>query len=134
MKTTTLLSALLGSAILAAVAGCGNSVAKADGQSFGKPADPQAAAVKMQDLLAKPAEYKGKLVVLEGRIGAVGCTDCGGVLVTDKTYRIPVEPENPSEFKLPVKAGALIKVWGVVAAADGDPNSVQIKARGATIQ
>lgn len=106
------------------------------GDVLGKPIDPQAKAVKMGDILENSRAYRDKLVLVEGRIGAVGCGDCGGVIVTDKTWRLPVEPENPSEFRIPVKKGAPIKVWGVVrvGAGDADLGLVQLRARGAEVQ
>lgn len=137
MKKTLILIPLAIAGALFALNGCNSSTTttatKAEGETFGKPVDPKALSVKMKDLLDKPAEYKGKLVVLEGKIGAVGCVDCGGLIVTDKTYRLPIEPEHSDEFKLPVKTGALIKFWGVVAQAEGDPNGVQVLVKGATV-
>lgn len=83
-------------------------------ERLGKPADPKASPVTISDVLQNPERYKGQLVALEGRIGAVGCLDCGGVIVTDKTWRLPVEPVNSQEFRIPVKQGAPIKAWGIV--------------------
>lgn len=82
--------------------------------TLGEPAGPQARSARIGDIVQNPRAYRDQVVVVEGRIGAVGCVDCGGVIVTDKTWRLPVEPEDPSKFRIPVKQGAAIKVWGVV--------------------
>jgi len=87
---------------------------KKGAEVFGEPVAPQAIVARIQDIVQNQQAYRDKIVVAEGRIGAVGCLDCGGVIVTDKTWRLPVEPEDPSKFRIPVKRGAPIKVWGVV--------------------
>ncbi len=64
--------------------------------------------------VAQLDKWRGKRIVFEGVVGKAGCADCGGVVVTDKTWRIGVEPEDPSKFHIPVRAGARLKVWGVL--------------------
>lgn len=64
--------------------------------------------------VAQLDKWRGKKVVFEGTVGKGGCTDCGGVVVSDKTWRIGVEPEDPSKFRIPARAGARLKVWGVL--------------------
>lgn len=86
---------------------------------LGKPVDSEAKAVELSDIVQNPAAYRDEIIVTEGRIGALGCVDCGGVIVTDKTWRLSVEPENPQEFRIPLKPGARIKVWGVVHVEGG---------------
>lgn len=113
MSRPTRIAAMFGAIALAGfwVVACQRS---ADPERLGEPLDPQARAVSISDVLQNPKQYEGQLVVLEGRIGAVGCLDCGGVIVTDKTWRLPVEPVNSQEFRIPVKQGAPIKAWGIV--------------------
>lgn len=113
MSRPTRIAAVFGATALAGfwVVGCQRS---AEPERLGEPLDPQARAVSVSDVLGNPERYKGQVVVLEGRIGAVGCLDCGGVIVTDKTWRLPVEPVNSQEFRIPVKQGAPIKIWGIV--------------------
>lgn len=64
--------------------------------------------------VAQLDKWRGKKIVFEGVVGKVGCADCGGVVVTDKTWRIGVEPDDPSKFHIPTRAGARLKVWGVL--------------------
>ena len=64
--------------------------------------------------LAQIDKWRGKKIVFEGVVGKVGCADCGGVVVTDKTWRIGVEPDDPSKFHIPARAGAPVKIWGVL--------------------
>ena len=64
--------------------------------------------------VAQLDKWRDKKVVFEGTVGKGGCTDCGGVVVSDKTWRIGVEPEDSSKFRIPPRAGARLKVWGTL--------------------
>ena len=58
--------------------------------------------------------WRDRKIVFDGIVGKGGCADCGGVVVTDRTWRIGVEPVDPSKFRIPARAGARLKVWGVL--------------------
>lgn len=104
-------------------------------QKLGDPRPPQLAVTKLEDLLQRPEAFKDKEVAIEGRIGSVGCVDCGGVLVTDRTWRLSVEPENPKAFSIPAKAGARIQAWGLVQVEQEKGGAtVELKARGVEIR
>lgn len=58
--------------------------------------------------------WRDRKIVFDGIVGKGGCADCGGVVVTDRTWRIGVEPADPSRFRIPARAGARLKIWGVL--------------------
>lgn len=104
-------------------------------QKLGAPRPAQITATTLEDLLQHPDAFKDKVVAIEGRIGAIGCTDCGGVLVSDKTWRLSVEPEDPKAFSIPAQAGARIQAWGRVQVEQEKGGSfIELKARGVEIR
>lgn len=104
-------------------------------QKLGAPQPAQLPVTALEDLLQRPDAFKGKVVAIQGRIGAVGCTDCGGVLVSDQTWRLSVEPENPKAFSIPAQAGARIQAWGRVQVEQEKGGAfVELKARGVEIR
>ena len=68
----------------------------------------------LEEILQDKAGYAGKVVLIEGRAGGLGCADCGGILVTDRTWRMLVEPENPSLFRIEPRKAVPVRAWGVV--------------------
>lgn len=46
--------------------------------------------------------------------------DCGGVTVVDKTWRISVEPQDPSIFRIPANTGSKIRAWGIILVGGGE--------------
>jgi hypothetical protein len=102
--------ATLGAFIIGlALAGC-----KQEAKRLGDPPPGGVEAVSIQVLLRDQARYAGRTVVIEGRVGGVGCVDCGGILVTEGTWRLPVEPADKQAFRIPARAGARLRVWGVL--------------------
>lgn len=81
------------------------------------PADTPTATIEQ---VTKDKSFIGRTVAVEGRVGGVGCTDCAGVLVTDKTWRLLVEPEDKTKFQIPANSGARIRVWGFVVVENDD--------------
>ena len=88
-----------------------------DNKPLGTPAPANTPTATIEQLVSDKSLI-GKTVVIEGTVGGVGCADCGGVLVTDKTWRILVEPEDTTKFKIPAHSGAKIRAWGVVQVDD----------------
>ncbi len=73
----------------------------------------------VQDL-AEGDKWKDQKVLFEGTIAKLGCAGCGGVIIADKTWRISAEPEDPSKFRIPVRTGARLRIWGVLSvSSDG---------------
>lgn len=98
-------------AIILGAMGCSKDGEK--NKPLGEPVPATATKVTIQQVV-EDRSLVGKTVVLEGRVGGVGCVDCGGVLVTDKTWRVLVEPEDKTRFQIPANSGARVRVWGVV--------------------
>lgn len=89
------------------------------------------ATVTMAELLQKPEAFRDRPVLVEGRIGSLGCADCGGVLLTDKTWRLSVEPEDPKAFRIPVEQGARLRAWGRLhVESESGKTFVELKAKG----
>lgn len=79
--------------------------------------DPPPAGIErasLQTILQDKARFAGKTVLIEGRAGGIGCADCGGILVTDETWRMLVEPEDPSRFRIEPRQGVRVRAWGIV--------------------
>lgn len=100
-----------------------------DNKPLGTPAPANTPTATIEQLVSDKSLI-GKTVVIEGTVGGVGCADCGGVLVTDKTWRILVEPEDTTKFKIPAHSGAKIRAWGVVR-VDDEEGEEKEKAGGA---
>lgn len=67
--------------------------------------------------------------------------------MVEKTWRVPVEPEDPSKFRIPVKKGAPIRFWGIVQvrggeteksreeqSAEAEASQVEIKVKGVELR
>lgn len=104
-------------AIILGALGCSKAGEKK--RPLGEPVPATATMVTIQQVV-EDRSLIGKTVVIEGRVGGVGCGDCGGVLVTDKTWRVLVEPEDKTRFQIPADNGARIRVWGVVEIEDDE--------------
>lgn len=102
-----------------ATVGCARSGEAEAGPVLGPAKAPEGYTTTTVQELAKDDSWKGKPVMFEGTINKVGCGDCGGVVLADKTWRISCEPADPSKFKIPVKRGAVVRVWGKLS-IDGE--------------
>lgn len=96
-------------ALAGIVAGC-----RAEPQQLGDPVPAGTERVTLQEIQQNKATYAGRTVVIEGRVGGIGCADCGGVLVTEGTWRLLVEPMDKQRFRIEPKAGARVRAWGLV--------------------
>lgn len=115
-----------------------------DGKVLGAPVPADAEKTTIEAVLKDTARYAGRVIAIEGQVGGIGCADCGGVLVTDKTWRMLVEPEDKEKFKIEPRPGARIRAWGVlgVEASEGEKKpgdapaepktaaTLELKARG----
>lgn len=121
--------ALLLTGVLAGVAG---SPSRAEAKEvLGPPAAPEGyASASVQDLV-KQDRLKDQKVLFEAAVSKVGCVGCGGVIVSDKTWRISVCPENPAQFKIPTRAGTRLKIWGVLSVVN---DFREVKAQRVEIQ
>lgn len=88
------------------------------GQVLGLAAPPEGYAPVTVQELVEGNRWQDQRVLFEGTISAVGCVGCGGVIIADRTWRVSTEPEDPSQFKIPVRPGARLRVWGVLRVAD----------------
>lgn len=95
-----------------ATVGCASTDEAHAGPVLGPAKAPEGYAAATLPDLAQNDSLEGKLVMFEGRINKVGCQGCGGVILAEKTWRLACEPGDPSKFKIPVKTGALVRVWG----------------------
>ena len=112
MRSSRWLAPLAGALGIIAVAGCG-SPAMAN-QMLGPTEPPAGYSSTTVQQLVQEDRWHDQKVVFEGAISKIGCVGCGGVIVADKTWRISAEPEDPSRFRIPVRAGAPLKIWGVL--------------------
>lgn len=116
LSRTIAVVTLLGFAGLFGAAGC-TSDAKAN-TVLGEPTMPQGYAAATVQQLAEEDRWKDQKVAFDGSISKVGCEGCGGVIIADKTWRISCEPADPGKFKIPVRTGAPLRVWGVLHVTD----------------
>jgi hypothetical protein len=93
--------------MLVFTAGCNRA---GDEQRFGAAIDPQATALTLAELVAKPDAYEGKNVVVEGQF-AGACGD-GDFYFKDKFEVIEADP--PSAELLRLKKGTPIRLYGRV--------------------
>ncbi|MDX2093035.1 MAG: hypothetical protein SFX73_34650 [Kofleriaceae bacterium] len=105
--------------------GCG-SRARAN-EVLGLPTPPAGYASTTVEELVRDEGLGGQRVFFEGAIAKFGCLGCGGVIAADKTWRISIEPEDPSQFRIPVRSGVRIRVWGVLQI--GNRGFREVKAR-----
>jgi len=106
--------------ILAIVAGAAACDAAALANQVLGPADPPPgyATTTVQQLVQED-RWQDQKVLFEGAVSRIGCVGCGGVIIADKTWRISAEPERPSEFRIPARPGARLRVWGVLRITEG---------------
>lgn len=102
-------------AVALAVSACGTREEKKPPLGAPIPTNTPTATIEQ---VTKDKSLVGRTVAVEGRVGGVGCADCGGVLVTDKTWRLLVEPQDKTKFQIPANSGARVRVWGVVEIED----------------
>lgn len=126
----TMMKVMFGAVLVVGSSACSGS------EVLGEPMPPDTKAVPLSDLAARPKDYQGQFLMVEGQIGPVVCADCGGVLLLDKTWRVLVEPVNVKAFRIPPKKGARLKAWGSIVAAEseGGPSVPAFKAKGVLIQ
>ncbi len=84
------------------------------GDALGLPAAPEGYASASVRELAREDRWRDQKVLFEGLVAKVGCVGCGGVILADRTWRISVEPEDSSKFRIPRRTGARLRVWGVL--------------------
>jgi uncharacterized protein YdeI (BOF family) len=96
-------------AVLVLAGGCGSSES---GDLYGEPLSGLEIA-KVRDILARPGEYDGKAVALQGKI-AQECPSGCWFNLQDDTGVIYVDI-NPSGFAIPQYAGKKVTVEGTVA-------------------
>ena len=118
---------VLALALGVAAAGCASSEADAQaGPVLGPAKAPDSYATTTLSELAQNDNWKGKPAIFDGTISKVGCQGCGGVILAEKTWRLSCEPSDPSKFKIPVKTGALVRVWGKLTV--GEDGFREVKA------
>lgn len=69
--------------------------------------------------IVKDDRLGNQKVLFEGVVSQIGCADCGGVIIADKTWRISAEPEDPGKFQIPARAGTRLRIWGILRITDG---------------
>ena len=88
-------------------------------QAAEEPAELKNETVKIQDIVKDVPAFDGKYVVIEGKIDS----ECGSgcwFIVDDGTAQLYVDI-LPSNFVIPQKRGAQVKVYGEVTTRDNDP-------------
>lgn len=89
-----------------AISGCN----AADKQLYGKAFDAKAPKVTLAQILAKPGDYEGKDVIVEGQF--VGKCGDGDFFFKDKFDIIEADPPDPKVNNL--KKGTPIRLYGLV--------------------
>lgn len=108
----------------------GGAVAQA-AQHFGERIDPKAPKMTLAQLIAKPDDYQGKTVVVDGTHGGA-CADGEDFYFKDKFDIIEVVPPSPEIMQ--VKKGARVRVYGTVKVRRrGSEAEVRIIAKGAEV-
>lgn len=111
LSTTAALAALVLGGLLGPAA-C-TSEAKAN-TVLGEQKVPEGYTTATVQQLVEEDRWRDQKVVFDGAISKLGCTGCGGVIVADKTWRLSTEPADPGKFRIPVRAGGRLRVWGVL--------------------
>lgn len=128
MKTLKALTLTMMALLVLLVAG--SAVTQA-AQRFGERIDPKAPKVTLAQLIAKPDDYQGKTVVVDGTHGGA-CADGEDFYFKDKFDIIEVVPPSPEIMQ--VKKGARVRVYGVVKVRHrGSEAEVRIIAKGAEV-
>lgn len=82
------------------------------GERVGEAIDPKAPKITLAALLAKPNDYAGKAVVLEGNFGGKCCES--DFFFKDKTDMIEATPPPGGGKAMSFKVGAPIRLYGDV--------------------
>ena len=99
------------------------------GERVGEAIDANAPKITLAELLAKPNDYAGKAVVLEGNFGGKCCES--DFFFKDKVDMIEVTP--PADAKMSFKVGAPIRLYGDVNVRqekDAKEATVTVAAKG----
>lgn len=80
-------------------------------QRWGDAIDPKAPKVTLAEIVAKPAVYDGKMVVVDGTHGGA-CADGADFYFKDKFEIIEAAPPSPKVMQL--KKGTRVRLYGVV--------------------
>lgn len=113
----SLFAVVLAVGTVSATSGCQATDAQA-GEVLGPQVPPEGFVDATIEDLAEDDRWKDQKVLFTGTINKVGCEGCGGVIIADKTWRISCEPADPGKFKIPVRTGKTVKVWGVLRVTD----------------
>lgn len=100
------------------------------GERVGEAIDAKAPKITLAELLAKPDDYAGKAVVLEGNFGGKCCES--DFFFKDKVDMIEVTPPA-GDAKMSFKVGAPIRLYGNVDVRPGsgsDESTVTVAAKG----
>lgn len=104
-------SLLTAAAVAAALsaAGCNR-----ESKPLGAPVPPGTERATVQAIAQGAERFSGKTVVIEGLV-AGGCSDGDGIVLADGTWRVEVTAAPAAGFQIPVRKGARVRTWGVVA-------------------
>jgi len=80
---------------------------------YGDAIDPKAPKVTLAQLVAKPDNYAGKTVIVEGTHGGA-CADGADFYFKDKFDIIEVDPPSGSPETVQLKKGTRIRLYGIV--------------------
>lgn len=117
-QASTLPDAKPGNANAAGDTSVGENPATSEAETPQIPKEEAPKIVKIADILAKPSDYKGQVVIVEGKIIAECPSGCWFTL-NDGTGTVYVDLK-PNNFVIPQKRGAVAKVYGEVVIEKGD--------------
>ena len=114
----------LGLVVLAALAivGCGAKAGKTAGKVYGKPIPADMATTTAQEIVANPAAFEGKDVLVAGTIKSE-CPSGGWVWVNDGTGDIYVNM-HPTNVFIPQHVNGGVRAMGKVVLESGQPQVV----------
>ena len=131
------LTFIAGIAVLVLVGACSKAQT---GARFGEAADPNAQKVALADLIARPDQYEGKLVVVDGEYGGKCAGDDGDFYFKNRFDIIEAEPPTLKVIE-ELQKGTPVRLYGVVkvrrrTAEPGEPAreaDVRIAAKGVEV-
>ncbi len=88
-------------------------------EPIGTPVDPGVPTVKVSDLAARPGEYVGQLVAVEGRSSLVCGTGCWLYLKGADGQSLYVDLA-PASLSIPPKANMKLRIYGTMVIEDNN--------------
>lgn len=115
MTFRTSLTYLAGIGVLVLAAACSTAQS---GAQYGDAIDPNAQKVTLAELVKNPAQYEGKLVVVDGEYGGKCAGDDGDFYFKNKFDMIEADPPTPKVID-ELQKGMPVRLYGTVKVRRG---------------